>query len=161
VKKNVRGKEFDLGDPKGMRMACGEEGCDLDDPKGMGTNRGEEGNRDGEEGSRDHDSDFGRIEEAGSVSGVDCNGLFLQSSRSCDRLAQHALGVSCHSTRALGGAPLLSLAEQLRQLFRPRSVYTIGQKKLRLKRWVTSPAFITFSCMSSSFLASRISFGTP
>jgi hypothetical protein len=149
VKKNVRGKEFDLGDPKGMRMArggegCdlddpkgmrmarGGEGCDLDDPKGMRTNRGEEGNHDGEEVSRDHDSEFGRIEEAGSVNGVDCDGLFLQSSRSCDRLVQHALGVSCHSTRALGGAPVLSLAEQPRQLFRPRSVYTIGQKKLRL-----------------------------
>lgn len=138
VKKIFRGEEFDLDDPKGMREARGEEGSDLDDPKGTGTNRGEEENHDGEEGNRD--SEFGRIEEEGSVNGVDRNGLLLQSSQSFDRLVQHALGVSCHSTCALGGVPLLSLVEQLRQLFRPRSVYTISQKKLRLETLVTSPA---------------------
>jgi hypothetical protein len=150
VKKNVRGEEFVLGDPKGMRPARGEEECDLDDPKGTGTgtNRDGERNHDGEEGNHGNRGiESGRIEEVESVNGVDCNGLFLQSPflqslQRCDRFAQHALGVSCHSTRALGGAPLLSLAEQLRQLFRLRSVYTIGQKKLRPKRLVACPSLL-------------------
>jgi hypothetical protein len=105
-RRNGRAGECDLGVLKGMRTSC----------------RGEEGIRDG-------DSD--RIEGVESESGVDCRIFFHQS---CGRLDRNALAVSYHSARALERVPVLSRAEQLRQLFPPQSIYTAGQKQLQYKR---------------------------
>lgn len=124
-KRNVRGEECDLGDPEGSRseegsektIDDGEEECDLGDQKerhGEGENEKRNGDEEeydlgDPEGSRDeegiHDSDVGRIEVPENASDVDCKVVFH---RSYARLVRHDLDVSCHSTRAHGGVPVLA-----------------------------------------------------